>query len=302
MWLVPGGFRWRWKGSRAPAAPYLTLVGWTPDRHIVLLKVNIPPAVRTSVEQGTLLLEDPLGLSHEGVQVGLFPQQGFIPVTRHDATIATVAAIATNLRGKRAFVAEWFKDLQARAPPGLPPPYGTGAPGAVLAKPPRPRRGAIGPGPIPAPVVFEEATRRAQATARRSAGVASAPEIGKRDDIFIDGAPLTEQEKRYCRCVIDVAAKNPPECFNLPSFAVLPSGQRCVSSYAICSASVGKQANCGAWYDFSKFSDTRLEAYARLRRLPIAAQPYHRGQYLAALAADKAGELGSRRRRVRFAP
>lgn len=93
------------------------------------------------------------------------------------------------------------------------------------------------------------------------------------DGYFWRGAPIDERQRAYCRCQLHVAARNNPECYENRG-AALGHG-RCYNPYAVCTASVGRQSECSAYYAFTPeavqggIPDNEVEAYARLRGLPV---------------------------------
>nr|UDO47821.1 hypothetical protein [Pandoravirus massiliensis] len=93
------------------------------------------------------------------------------------------------------------------------------------------------------------------------------------DGYFWRGAPLDERQRADCRCQLHVAARNKPECYENRG-AALGRG-RCYNPYAVCTASVGRQSECSAYYAFTPeavrggIPDDEVEAYARLRGLPV---------------------------------
>ncbi|AVK76882.1 hypothetical protein pmac_cds_194 [Pandoravirus macleodensis] len=93
------------------------------------------------------------------------------------------------------------------------------------------------------------------------------------DGYFWRGAPIDERQRAYCRCQLHVAARNNPECYENRG-AALGQG-RCYNPYAVCTASVGRQSECSAYYAFTPeavrggIPDNEIEAYARLRGLPV---------------------------------
>ncbi|AVK75816.1 hypothetical protein pneo_cds_209 [Pandoravirus neocaledonia] len=93
------------------------------------------------------------------------------------------------------------------------------------------------------------------------------------DGYFWRGAPIDERQRAYCRCQLHVAARNKPECYENRG-AALGQG-RCYNPYAVCTASVGRQSECSAYYAFTPdavrggIPDDEVDAYARLRGLPV---------------------------------
>ncbi|AGO83813.1 hypothetical protein psal_cds_254 [Pandoravirus salinus] len=92
------------------------------------------------------------------------------------------------------------------------------------------------------------------------------------DGYFWRGAPLDDQQKKYCRCLLHVAARNKAGCYDTPD--ALGTG-RCYNPYAVCTASVGRQSACSEFYAPTPqavrdgIPDDEVEAFARMRRLPV---------------------------------
>ncbi|AVK74669.1 hypothetical protein pqer_cds_247 [Pandoravirus quercus] len=92
------------------------------------------------------------------------------------------------------------------------------------------------------------------------------------DGYFWRGAPLDEEEKKYCQCLLHVTARNKPDCYDTPG--ALGTGD-CYNPYAVCTASVGRQSACSEFYGFTPWAvrdgipDDEVEAFARMRRLPV---------------------------------
>lgn len=68
-----------------------------------------------------------------------------------------------------------------------------------------------------------------------------------RDPYFHENTHLTEEQKKYCRCVMHVSAKN------------------VTNPYAVCTKSVGRDSkiNCYPEYDFSNIPTAESNAYLR---------------------------------------
>lgn len=92
------------------------------------------------------------------------------------------------------------------------------------------------------------------------------------DGYFWRGAPINERQKAYCRCVLHVGAKNDDACYATPG--ALGTG-RCYNPYAVCTASVGTQSECSAYYAFTPqavrggIRTDEVNAYARMRGLTV---------------------------------
>ena len=89
----------------------------------------------------------------------------------------------------------------------------------------------------------------------------------KHKDIFISGSDLSEDEKKYCSCVLSVGSKQSPS--DLRERKYLNKDGKYVKGkynpYAVCSAST-KSANrkCGTNYDFEAMPDELLRSYVNL--------------------------------------
>jgi len=94
---------------------------------------------------------------------------------------------------------------------------------------------------------------------------------------FREGTDLTEQEQKYCRCVLKVATKQAPPCFENKFKKRKVDGVNCYNPYAVCTKSVGRsgRVNCGGNYDFSTTDDQYLMAYADLNGIDVPV-PYNR--------------------------
>lgn len=94
-----------------------------------------------------------------------------------------------------------------------------------------------------------------------------------KENFFTPDSPLSDQEQRYCRCVIKVGGK---QC---------KAGEKCSSPYPICKKSTGQSANvsCGKYYNYPEFTDDYLRTYAIMRQIPIP-EPYNKQEMLTNIA------------------
>lgn len=75
----------------------------------------------------------------------------------------------------------------------------------------------------------------------------------ERYDFILPNAPLTEEERKYCRCLLRVEERG-----------------GAVSPYAVCTARVGSQVQaCSEYYDWPAMSLDVLLAYARLHNINV---------------------------------
>lgn len=120
--------------------------------------------------------------------------------------------------------------------------------------------------------------------------VSSGPSVSlvpasKEENFFLPGTSLTEQQQKWCRCVLKVADKQKGACNIEQAWFQQRDGKQCYNIYAVCSKSVGTSVrNCGDNYNFEALSDDHLLAYAQLHQkkenkivIPV---PYNRNQML----------------------
>lgn len=89
----------------------------------------------------------------------------------------------------------------------------------------------------------------------------------KAEEFFKSDSTLTEKQKKWCRCVLKVADKQPGDCNKDQAWFETRDGRECVNPYAICSKSVGTSVKtCGENYDFESLPDNYLIAYAELHQ------------------------------------
>lgn len=99
---------------------------------------------------------------------------------------------------------------------------------------------------------------------------------------FKQGAPLTENDMKYCRCILKSAANQPTACLTERAWFETIEGRKCYNPYAVCHASVTGEAgkiDCGLYIDFKNTDDEYIEAYANLNQITIPV-PYNREQML----------------------
>jgi hypothetical protein len=105
-------------------------------------------------------------------------------------------------------------------------------------------------------------------------------------------ADLRENEKKWCRCVLHVAAKQTDQCLedvNEHAGQVF-NGRTCYNPYAICSATVGTSSRkCGINYEFRNIPDQELIAYAKIKKITVP-KPYSRENMIQAIYTWKKTE------------
>jgi hypothetical protein len=93
---------------------------------------------------------------------------------------------------------------------------------------------------------------------------------------FIVGNPLNEREQAFCKCVLDVASKQPGQCNLEKAWFEERDNQTCYNPMAVCAASVGTSSRkCDLYYDYNNLPDADLIAWANLKAVPVPV-PYDR--------------------------
>lgn len=112
-------------------------------------------------------------------------------------------------------------------------------------------------------------------------------EPASKSDFFLPGTTLTDQQQKWCRCVLKVADKQKGACNIEQAWFQQRDGQQCYNPYAICSKTVGTSVRtCGSNYNFEALSDDHLLAYAQLHQKSKSGNniaipsPYNRSQML----------------------
>lgn len=86
------------------------------------------------------------------------------------------------------------------------------------------------------------------------------PKNKERNSYFIARAPLTDDQKRYCKCLAHVAAKNPPDCNIKRDWKNYHKG--CYNPYAVCTASTKRSGfvDCFSYYNLENIPEDEVEA------------------------------------------
>lgn len=87
-------------------------------------------------------------------------------------------------------------------------------------------------------------------------------------DYFKEGSKLTASQKKMCRCIAHVSAKNPDKCYEgqNPGWKKGPNSLGCRNPYSICRAAVGGGGSirCYEEYDFRKMPKDEVSALKKL--------------------------------------
>ncbi len=85
----------------------------------------------------------------------------------------------------------------------------------------------------------------------------------KRKSYFKSGNNLTENNRKYCRCVYHVAAKQSHQCLSSQNW-----GGKCYNPYSVCTASTKRRGkvNCFENTNLSRLPEKELQALAALKR------------------------------------
>lgn len=104
------------------------------------------------------------------------------------------------------------------------------------------------------------------------------PEI--KQTYALPGSPtdekVDERVGKYCRCVLEVAAKQSETCLTNKEWGKSVEGRQCYNPYAVCAKSTGTTSRvCGQNYNYNALPDKLLVAYARLNNITVP-EPYNR--------------------------
>lgn len=87
---------------------------------------------------------------------------------------------------------------------------------------------------------------------------------------------LSESEKKYCSCVIEVAEKQPGACNLEKAWFERKDNRICANPFAVCAKSTGgSNRNCNQNYNYSEMTDSQLVAFSNLNNIPIPT-PFNR--------------------------
>lgn len=94
--------------------------------------------------------------------------------------------------------------------------------------------------------------------------------LGK-DKYFVPGADLNASSRKYCRCLVHVAEKQPHWCLKSQGWFKTKGGEKCANPYAICSKSVHRKGSveCSSNFNYDNFTDSELRAYMDLKKISI---------------------------------
>jgi len=89
--------------------------------------------------------------------------------------------------------------------------------------------------------------------------------------LIIGNTKLSNQEQKYCSCVIDVAVKQPGACNLEKAWFEQRDNHECYNPYAVCAKSTGTSTRqCGKNYNFEQMNEIQLAAFANLNSISIA--------------------------------
>lgn len=95
-------------------------------------------------------------------------------------------------------------------------------------------------------------------------------------EIIRSDTGLTDQEQRYCACLVGVAAKQPAECLLEKAWYERREGKVCANPYPVCTKSVGTNIHkCSPHYKYPEMSDEQLIGFANLHGIDVP-RPYNR--------------------------
>lgn len=83
-------------------------------------------------------------------------------------------------------------------------------------------------------------------------------------------SPISEQQRKYCSCILKVAAKQPSQCVKERNW-----GKGCANPYAICGRLPHDTNECFLYLDYAQLEDDQLQALAYLQNMEVP-KPYSR--------------------------
>lgn len=92
-------------------------------------------------------------------------------------------------------------------------------------------------------------------------------------DYFSPDSSLNEEQKKYCRCILHTAAKQPDWCLTEKAWRQNRNGKGCYNPYAICTKSTGRsgpQFECVPSYNLDNIPEQELNALGKLKGKSIA--------------------------------
>ena len=94
-----------------------------------------------------------------------------------------------------------------------------------------------------------------------------------------DIASLTQSEKSYCSCLIQVAQQQPPDCIRTKRWGEVLDGKVCHNPELICKKHLSQppSGDCSIYYDYTSMTDSELVTAASYQGLEI---PKWNGEYL----------------------
>lgn len=76
---------------------------------------------------------------------------------------------------------------------------------------------------------------------------------------------LSDEQQKFCSCVIDVAVKQPSACNFEKAWFEKREGAMCYNPFAVCAKSIGTSTRaCNSNYNFDAMNDAQLEAFGNL--------------------------------------
>jgi hypothetical protein len=86
------------------------------------------------------------------------------------------------------------------------------------------------------------------------------------DRYFLPGNPLTKEQKKYCRCIAHVSAKNPENCYRDGEWEKGPKSAGCVNPYSVCTKSTKRKGRfkCAPYYNLDRIPRKEVEGIAKL--------------------------------------
>ena len=90
----------------------------------------------------------------------------------------------------------------------------------------------------------------------------------EKEKYFLSNTPLDDKQKKYCRCILHTADKQPEWCLKEKAWFQKRDGVSCYNPYAVCTKAVkrsGPAFECVKYYDLDHIPQSELRSLANLK-------------------------------------
>jgi hypothetical protein len=105
--------------------------------------------------------------------------------------------------------------------------------------------------------------------------------------LIIGDSLLSEAEKKYCSCIVEIAERQPGACNLEKAWFEQRDDRTCANPFAVCAKSTGgSNRKCIQNYNYSSMSDSQLIAFANLNNISVPS-PFNRLTVINNIKSDK---------------